>query len=59
MKDLLSDPSGDLDQHHCWEDSRSDSYLIGEHIIYNEYWRRAWIVQEIVLAREAVISLDA
>lgn len=32
--------------------------LIGKYILHNEYWNRAWVIQEIVLARKVVVSLD-
>ncbi|KAF1846331.1 uncharacterized protein K460DRAFT_367133 [Cucurbitaria berberidis CBS 394.84] len=32
--------------------------LINQHIIWNDYWARAWVTQEIMLARNVVVSLD-
>jgi hypothetical protein len=36
-----------------------DMRFIDEHIFRNKYWTRAWIVQEIILARRVELSLGA
>lgn len=37
---------------------RRNMQLIGIHVLHNDYWNRAWVVQEIVLARRVVVSLN-
>jgi hypothetical protein len=32
--------------------------LIGKYVLHNEYWNRAWVVQEIVLAQNVAVSLN-
>ena len=38
---------------------RQDMDFIERHIFRNQYWTRAWVVQEVVLARRVEISLGA
>lgn len=37
---------------------RQDMAFLEEHVFKNEYWTRAWVVQEIVLAKLVEVSLD-
>jgi hypothetical protein len=32
--------------------------LIVRHVLENEYWNRAWVVQEIILAQKVIVTID-
>jgi hypothetical protein len=42
------------------DESGLDTYffLLGKYLTKNHYWARAWVTQEIVLARSIIVSLD-
>jgi hypothetical protein len=41
-----------------WLMVRSNKAVLDKYLIHNEYWSRAWITQEVVLACRAVVWLD-
>lgn len=58
MSALLSSSSSDGRKDAGILELQTDLDLIGRYVLHNEYWNRAWVVQEIVLARSVVVSLD-
>jgi hypothetical protein len=59
MSTLLAEPSSNRITRNEPTERRRGLELIGRYILHNEYWDRAWVVQEIILARHVVISLNA
>jgi hypothetical protein len=59
MSKQLAEPSSNLITRNEPTERRRGLELIGRYILHNEYWDRAWVVQEIVLAQYLMISLDA
>ena len=55
---LLSRTYSDSGKHSGPFDLQKNLDLIGRYVLHNEYWNRAWVVQEIVLARIVVVSLN-
>ncbi|KAF7674576.1 hypothetical protein GT037_007336 [Alternaria burnsii] len=39
-------------------DLRRKTQLVTGYVLHNDYWNRAWVIQEIILANSAIISLD-
>ncbi|KAH8626752.1 heterokaryon incompatibility [Alternaria alternata] len=44
---------------HEWDSLAQNKHLLVQHVINNGYWTRAWIVQEVVLARNVILWLGA
>ncbi|RYO18752.1 hypothetical protein AA0111_g10614 [Alternaria arborescens] len=40
-------------------DLRRKTELVTRYVLHNDYWNRAWVIQEIILANSVIISLDA
>jgi hypothetical protein len=40
-------------------DLRKKTELVTRYVLHNDYWNRAWVIQEIILANSVIISLDA
>jgi len=59
MSTLLSRSSSYGSKHIGPFELQTNLNLIGRYILHNEYWNRAWVVQEIALARDVVVSLNA
>jgi hypothetical protein len=57
MEEMLYDPAGAINRMTRKVLPR-DLHLLIQHMFHNEYWNRAWVVQEIVLAHKVVVSLD-
>jgi len=55
---LLSDTSSDGSGYVKPFELQKDLNLVGRYVLHNEYWNRAWVVQEIILARNVVVSLN-
>ncbi|RYN72156.1 hypothetical protein AA0117_g8868 [Alternaria alternata] len=44
---------------HEWDTLAQNKHLLVQHVTNNGYWTRAWIVQEVVLARNVILWLGA
>jgi hypothetical protein len=42
-----------------WRIVRQERLSVVNHVFFNDYWCRGWIIQELVLAREVVVMLGA
>jgi hypothetical protein len=58
VEQMLSDPAGAINRLDRRDDLRRNLHLLGQHILHNEYWNRAWVVQEIFLAPKVIVFLD-
>ena len=55
---LLSRHSSESSMHSESFGLQGNMQLVGRYILYNEYWNRAWVIQEIVIACSVIVSLD-